>query len=398
MQSSRVPWLHRWVPARPSIDRTERFRASFGALVGILVTGLVGLAVVGAHPGTVWLMAPMGASAVLLFAVPSSPLAQPWSIVGGNTIAALIGVTAARWIGEPSLAAAAAIFFSIAAMLALRCLHPPSGAVTVMAVLGGADVHAMGYAFVVAPVLLNSAVILATALLYNNLTGRRYPHGQTAEADVDGARGGAGPRRIGFDDRDIAGALKQYNQVLDVGVEDLAALFRLVEASVFRRRYGELQCRHVMHRTTPTVEFGTELAEAWKTMGDHAVPALPVVDRFSHVIGIVTRGDFLRHVDVADERDVKARLARFLQRTDGMTSDKPEVVGQIMASPVRTARDTSPIVELVPLFTDSSLRHVPVVDDRDRLVGLVEQADVIAALYDTIIRHDVPTAASPEPA
>ncbi len=396
MDARLLHWLHSFLPARPSVDATEGLRASTGALVGILATGLVGLLLLGSHPGVIWLIAPMGASAVLLFAVPSSPLAQPWSIIGGNLVASLIGVTAARWIDEPAVAAAAAIFFAIALMLLLRCLHPPSGAVTVMAVLGGNDLHAMGYAFVVSPVLLNSAVIVVAALVYNNLTGRHYPHNQVPEKTGDAARGGT--RRIGFDDRDIEAALRQYNQVVDIGVEDLAALFRFVETTVFRRRYGDLQCRHVMHRRIPAVEFGTELAEAWETMRDAHLPALPVVDGFGYVIGIVTRGDFMRHADVVDERAVKARLAKFLQRTDGMYADKPEVVGQIMTSPVRTAPETTPVVELVPLFTDASVHHVPVVDANDRLVGMVEQADVIAALYDTIMKHDVPMPAQAAPA
>ncbi len=82
------------------------------------------------------LVAPMGASAVLLFAVPSSPLAQPWSILGGNIAAALVGVTTALLITDPFLASAVAIGVAIAAMMTLRCLHPPSGAIALTAVLG----------------------------------------------------------------------------------------------------------------------------------------------------------------------------------------------------------------------------------------------------------------------
>src|SRR5450830_1606221 len=84
---------------------------------------------------TVWLIAPMGASAVLLFAVPASPLAQPWSIIGGNLVSALVGVSYAKLVAEPALAAALAIALAIACMFALRCIHPPSGAVALTAVL-----------------------------------------------------------------------------------------------------------------------------------------------------------------------------------------------------------------------------------------------------------------------
>jgi len=70
----------------------------------------------------------MGASSVLLFAVPASPLAQPWSIVGGNFVSALVGIGCAHWIPDPALAATLAVGLAIIAMFQLRCLHPPGGA------------------------------------------------------------------------------------------------------------------------------------------------------------------------------------------------------------------------------------------------------------------------------
>ena len=120
------------------------------------MTGGISSWAVGATFALPLLIAPMGASAVLLFAVPSSPLAQPWSIIGGNTVAAIVGVTAAHFISAPVLAASIAIGVAIGAMFTLRCIHPPSGAVALTAVLGGPVITSMGYRFVLWPVLLNS--------------------------------------------------------------------------------------------------------------------------------------------------------------------------------------------------------------------------------------------------
>src|SRR5450830_503328 len=153
MRDSILQWLRSFVPQRSAVDRFERMRASVGALFGILLTGLLSLSILPHETATVWLIAPMGASAVLLFAVPASPLAQPWSIIGGNLVSALVGVSCAKLVAEPALAAALAIALAIACMFALRCIHPPSGAVALTAVLGGPAVHAMGYGFVMAPVL-----------------------------------------------------------------------------------------------------------------------------------------------------------------------------------------------------------------------------------------------------
>src|SRR6516164_7150921 len=93
--------LRRFLPQSLPASLTERLRAAIGALLGIALTAFASTAWLG-HAGDLpLLIAPMGASAVLLFGVPASPLAQPWPIVAGNLIAALIGVTAARWIGSP---------------------------------------------------------------------------------------------------------------------------------------------------------------------------------------------------------------------------------------------------------------------------------------------------------
>src|SRR5205085_807791 len=76
-------WLHGFLPAPVSLKWTERLRAGAGALIGIALTGGVAHLLIGDASAIPFLIAPMGASAVLLFAVPASPLAQPWSIIGG---------------------------------------------------------------------------------------------------------------------------------------------------------------------------------------------------------------------------------------------------------------------------------------------------------------------------
>jgi CBS domain-containing membrane protein len=98
--SSVLPFIKRFVPGLAPVSLGERLRASIGALIGILVTGLVASLALGGGTDVPLLIAPMGASAVLLFAVPTSPLAQPWSIICGNTVSALIGVTCARYVGR----------------------------------------------------------------------------------------------------------------------------------------------------------------------------------------------------------------------------------------------------------------------------------------------------------
>ena len=167
-------WLASFVPAPTSASRREIALGCLGALLGVFCAAWLSQRILaGFNP---WFIAPMGASAVLLFAVPASPLAQPWSIIGGNLVSALIGVTCAAHIDDVATAASLAAALAIGAMFALRCLHPPSGAVALTAVLGGPVVKALGYRFVLWPVALDSLLLLLAALLFNVSAQRRYPH------------------------------------------------------------------------------------------------------------------------------------------------------------------------------------------------------------------------------
>jgi len=124
------------------------------------------------------LIGSLGASAVLIYGAPRSPMAQPRNLIGGHLISALVGVTVWMLIGPlmPWLAAALAVSSAIALMHLTRTLHPPGGATALIAVIGSEQVHALGYLFVLIPATLAPLLILLVALVVNNVaSGRRYP-------------------------------------------------------------------------------------------------------------------------------------------------------------------------------------------------------------------------------
>ena len=148
-------WLRSLWPAPVAVSGRERARMVVGALLGILATALLSH-LLPPTAGLTWIVAPMGASAVLLFCLPASPLAQPWPVVGGNAVSALVGVACAALLPQPDLAAAAAVALAIGAMLLLRCLHPPGGAAALLvAVNGVTDPMAA-----LSPVLANAVQLL----------------------------------------------------------------------------------------------------------------------------------------------------------------------------------------------------------------------------------------------
>lgn len=383
MAQSKWQWLLRFYPAPGSVDRYERMRACSGALFGLVLTGLTTYLILGKDVHAMWLIAPMGASSVLLFAVPASPLAQPWSIMGGNIIAAIVGVTCAKLIGEPILAAGLAAAVAIGGMFAFRCIHPPSGAVALTAVLGGPAVHAMGYSFVLVPVALNSLLLLLTALFFNNATGRRYPHVTQPDRTSKHNTSDVSPtERIGITPSDLDTVLTRYNQVLDISRADLESIMLQTEMQAYRRRMGEVKCSSIMSKDVVSVEFGTELAEAWEKLQSHDLTALPVIDRGRRIIGIVTKADFLHHAESELHEGLGQRLSNLLRPSQVSHTEKHEVVGQIMSKEVFTADANQSIVDLVPLMSDSEVHQMPVIDEQKRLVGMISQTDMIAALFE----------------
>jgi CBS domain-containing membrane protein len=148
---------------------------ALGCFIGLLAVGAISRAVVGPE-GAPYIAAYMGAAAVLIFAAPHSPLSQPWPLLAGHVVSALVGVTCHQLIPDLLLASASAVALAILVMQALRCLHPPGGAAAMVAVLGGPAIHELGYGYALAPVGINALVLLGLALLINNvIPGRRYP-------------------------------------------------------------------------------------------------------------------------------------------------------------------------------------------------------------------------------
>ncbi|MFM0023404.1 HPP family protein [Paraburkholderia terrae] len=351
----------------------ERMRSALGALIGIAFTGGSMHLLLGPNVNIPLLVAPMGASAVLLFGVPASPLAQPWSIIGGNLVSATVGVACAMLISDPVAAAALAVGVAIAAMFALRCVHPPSGAVALTAVVGGPAIHALGFRFVLEPILIQSAALLGAALVYHAVTGHRYPHAVRAAPSVPQAPASGNS----ITRADLEAVLNRRGELLDIDPEDLETLFRETQLQAYARTFSELSCRDVMSAPVVSITPDTTLRAAADLLQRHSIKALPVVDKRQHVAGIVTRADLANKPKSADLRLMEALSARLFKRD----ATRGRLVSTVMTTHVRTVSTSTPIVELVPLFADDGHHHIPVVDSHDRLVGIITQSDLIAGLY-----------------
>lgn len=204
------------------VSYKEKFISACGGLVSILVLTWISLQALHAA-AAVGVIASMGASAVLLFGVPHGQLSQPWPVIAGHFVSALIGVVCARWIQPPELAAACAVGLAIAAMHQLKCIHPPGGATALTAVLGSSSIHDLGFHFVFFPVLANAVTMVLIAVLFNAaFKWRRYPafwnHPMASQPLENG-----GPSH-----EEIVKALRSLDSFVDVTEDDLVRLVHIL--------------------------------------------------------------------------------------------------------------------------------------------------------------------------
>ena len=205
-------------------------RESLGSMAGAgLGVGLVMVLSAFWLGSPLFVVAALGASSILVFCLPASPLAQPWAVIAGYLVCSVSGVVAAKSGLALPLEGGLAVALAAMGMMLARCLHPPGGAVALFAVVGGEPVRALGFGYVLEPVLLNAALLVAVALIVNNLMpGRRYPH----------APAPAHAHPTGFTGDDLRMALREYDHPLAVGGDELDEILDLAEGHAKRRREG----------------------------------------------------------------------------------------------------------------------------------------------------------------
>lgn len=318
-----------------------------------------------------WMVASLGSSAVLVIGMPSSPLAQPWPVLAGSVLSYLVGVACVSLVPDIALASGLAVGLAAAVMLALRCLHPPGGALALFAVLNPHE----GAAMAVFPIVFNALMLVLVGIAFNHLTGRSYPQAQRRASTTHKGSGA-------FTSADLDAALSHYNQVLDVSRADLEGLLHLAGKAAFQRTLGELRCQEIMSSPVHAVAADTPLKEAWALMRKEAVKALPVVDAQRRVVGIVTVSDFMRLASLEMHEGMGQRLRSLIMGRP----KRPDQVHGLMSSPVQQVQADQHVMDLVPLFSEAGHHHIPVVNEAQELVGIITQTDLVKTLAAAVAR------------
>lgn len=338
-------------PAVPRPATSEVFRAAMGAGFGLACCAVLlwGLAPAGndliGHP---LLIAPFGASAFLIFAVPNSPLAQPWAVVVGNSLSALAGLVVVKAGLSPVFAAPIAVSLAMIGMSATRSLHPPGGAVALFTALAAPA----AWSFAASPVLIGSLCLVAAGTLWNRLTGRAYPFRQPATSPHGTADARPERRHLPAPGA-LADLLARLRLDANIGVEDLTRLITAAEAEAATRPLAGLTARHLMSRDLITVAPTTPLSEIVALFQRHRFKTLPMVNAGKYA-GLVSEESLLGQADA-------------------------DLTAADLAHDAPGAAPDTPAAEMVQRLADGREQALPITQN-GHLVGLVTRSDLIALL------------------
>lgn len=317
-----------------------------------------------------YMIAPLGASAALFFAVPNSPLAQPWSAVVGNSLSAAVAVAVLRLGLPPALTLGLATGLAILAMSLARALHPPGGAVAMTAALSPQAIQELGFRFVLAPVAVGTVALVLIAMAHARVSGRHYPLRQTP---VPGVADRPPAERLGLGEADLAAILRDYRQSANLGTEDLARLIAAAELQSAGKRLGTLTCAEIMSRDLVTVRVETPLAEVAEIFRTHAFTSLPVVDEVGRLAGVVFQIHLIRGA-------IRARGGFAGGLADLLSGRRwAQTAGDVMEVALPRATLHTPAGLLLPWLADGRTEAVPVME-HGRLVGIVTRTDLLGAL------------------
>lgn len=416
-------------PASPGITLLECGRIMLGMGLSIGLTALISQWVAHEQLELFWQGASISATAFLLFALPSSPLAQPWAILVGNLSAGAIGMACAYLISNTVLAVSIAVPLSVLAMMQLRAVHPPATAVALYMVLK----HVQAPEVLLFPLGFNLLVLVLVGTAFNRLTGRRYPYRQIASST-----GSAEDDHGEVSQSDVDKALARYNEVLAISRDDLTSLLKVASGAAYQRHLGDLRCADVMTTQVQSAPANAPVEDLRVLLGSNKHRELPVVDEDNRLLGAVGLNqwfDVLNDIAAKNAAEAQAAeapqveaarnknesawgqrlwrmvgLARFKKTdteadaqsaheptgaepaetptpepADALTANlpqsaQPRLVRDVMVPSLVIARPQQALMEIIPILSQGGRYLIPVVDEKHYLQGIITQTDLLRAL------------------
>lgn len=301
------------------------------------------------------LLASMGATAVLLFGLPHSPLAKPRVVFFGHLIPATIGLLCSHWIPNFAVMAATTMGLVLLVMYRFDCMHPPGGATAMVPVIAALQAP-LPMSFLLAPVLLNVLLILGVSVCLQRwlLTPSSPPAAVIAP-------------------QALAHAIASHDEPVDVDSDTLQQLFQSAQAYM-RQQPQPAHCAEITRPLPARARLTDHLSSGWDALSQHSSDVLALESDEGQFVGMLRRLDFLQPSlpqHLWAWRRVLLQLHWHLTRR---VSHQPLALLPLWHVPVVSSQQA--ISDLVPLFAKPQVTLVAVVD-QGRLQGIIQASDLV---------------------
>ncbi|WP_295533858.1 HPP family protein [uncultured Thioclava sp.] len=350
---------------RPGIDI---LRGAIGAGLAIFLVTFVVDTLPHSRQAGIYLVSSFASTAVLLFVLPNSPLAQPWASMMGMLISAVVPILVLQMI-PPPYADGLAVAAAIATMMAARALHPPAAGIALLVVLEHEAGRHLGLEFAIFPIATLTGVLIVFAMIYNRLFGISYPTRPLSSTSDQNMRT-RGPART-LSQRDLADLLVEFNHSANLAPADLARLMAAAEHRAAEALLAGTRVRDIMTHNPVTVTPEAPLSEIVRKMTTLNVHTLPVVDSLGYYLGLVDQHDALD--ELFKEFDLLRRPFRF-------RAAPPEAEARaIFHTEVQTVEGDTPVGTLLERLARREARVVPVTE-AGHLKGILTRTDIMTLL------------------
>lgn len=373
-------FLRSFIPSESTTPWSEKFLSASLVFFSIIVIVWVGqIAFIYDISQSLLVFTSIGASAILVFAVPHGKLSQPWPVIGSHLIASIVGITCAKLIPDLVMAAGLSVSISALLMYLLRCLHPPGGGTALAVVFATPEMLGLGYSFVINPVLVDCFLLIILGVIFNNyIPNRYYPYALKPAHQQKKQAFNTNTQLIS--QSDISDALEKMGIYVDISKAELAHIFAIASDIAQQKKLGVLLCQDIMSQPVISVEYGEDVENVWQLLSEHKIRALPVVDKYQRLQGIITIADFLNQLEVDGKQKLVYKLKQFIKRTGDITTDKLEFAGHLMVKEVITLKESQSVEEALGVIYKTQKRHFPVINEEGLLVGMITSRNIFKAL------------------
>lgn len=350
----------------------SRFQSFCGTLIPLIIaTSVISLTAVSTHSlNTPLFVASIGASATIVFVIPSSPMGKMWSLVAGYLVASMIGVGLSLFIHSIAVLMTASVTLTVIAMLLFKCMHPPGVATSMVPALCLQVENPVDFSFVIDPVLINVVPLAICGALFRLWLARSNTE-KKENTLPDTPFSARNKKSVYFDE--LHQVVETRNEWLDIDEETLDQIFKETHLLALEHKNDKLTCEQVMTRDPLTLREHDSVYDGLKLLQQNHFSSIPVINDQQEIIGIFSLVDFLLYVE---QRKINSFVGLYLlakKRTS-------KTVGAYMKRDPIAIYSQEHVARLIPYLT-SGFHHIPIINSENKLVGMVAQSDLIDFLY-----------------